>query len=546
MFENNIYDYKAINITQVTPPNDKLSFNIPNSNQKVEKIAYKAVKKVYGQTKADEFVNNYHRADVTEETVIADLLRNNTTGVPRCEDPSYIKALKHIKDKCKPTEPLKTIHFAGVRFYDLNKSGSVGLPYVNDKNVKRKVRQRYEAGEIESPALTKGNCFNIILEKERVRVHQIKDNLLPKEKLMYDTRMHARSHLTDPEKNKVRAVYGVFCTIIFVEIMLLWPLIAHLRSFNSMIAWGYETFKGGLERLKQQVVGHTYHFSLDFSTFDKLLPFWLFDDIHDIWLSYYKLGFYYDDDPDWPNGETDPKRILNLWQYMNYCLKHMIYRAPDGSRYSRKHSGLPSGMLQTQLMGSFCNAIMVLSALAHIGIDLDTVLFKVLGDDGHFSIILNYSLSQKDLEKIALYCKKHFNAIVNVEKSIFQEGSESLQFLSYQFHRGAVRRVNDDLIGKLLYPEYAHFSVETTKSRALGIMIANLGYDPLVHLVCIDILEYLRDVELTERGLDWYDKQKLSDIISTFKRIPTRQELFSMARTPIYEFGDPNFLKYIR
>ena len=76
-------------------------------------------------------------------------------------------------------------------------------------------------------------------------------------------------------------------------------------------------------------------------------------------------------------------------------------------------------------------------------------------------------------------------------------------------------------------------------------MIANLGYDPLVHKVCIDILEYLKDVELSNKRLDWYDKLKFETIINQFKKFPTRQELFSIARTPNYEFGDPNFLKYI-
>jgi hypothetical protein len=319
-----------------------------------------------------------------------------------------------------------------------------------------------------------------------------------------------------------------------------------MKSFDSMIAWGYETFKGGLERLRQNVTGHTYHFSLDFSTFDKLLPFWLFDDIYKIWMSYYEFGFYYDDDPDWPNGSTDPTRILNLWEYMSYCLKHSIYRAPDGSRYERNHSGLPSGMLQTQLLGSFCNAIMVLSALCDLGIPLDTIYFKVLGDDGHFSIKMNHPLSTSDLQKIAIYCKTHFNAIINIDKSILTIGSEYLQFLSYRFYNGAVRRVNDDLIGKLLYPERAYFDVQTTKSRAFGIMIANLGFDPLVHQTCLDILEYLKDVELTLKGLDWYDRSQIIHLLNTYKVKLSRHDLFTIARTPDFIYGDTNYNKYIR
>jgi len=540
------YEYNTINITQVTPPNNKLSFKIPDSNEKLEKIAYKAVEKIYGCNQAYEYSQQYFRASSSNQALINDLYKNNSTGVPHCQDPSYLKALAHISQLCKPPSPLKHVHFAGTRNYDLNKSGSAELPYVTDPKVRRAVTKLYQAGEITNNSLSKGNCFNIILMKERGRIHQIKYKELKYEQLMYDTRMHARSYLSTLLKEKLRAVYGVFCTLIFVEIMTLWPLIAFLKSTDSMIAWGYETFKGGLERLRQNVIGFTYHFSLDFSTFDKLLPFWLFDDVYTIWMSYYEFGPYYEDDPRYPNPSCDPNKLYNLWEYMNFCLKHQFYRAPDGSRYKRSHSGLPSGMLQTQLLGSFCNAIIVLSALAHIGIDLDTVYFKVLGDDGHFSIVLKYSLTPKNLEDIAKYCKFHFNAIINVDKSVFQVGSEHLQFLSYKFHNGAVRRVTDDLICKLIYPERANFNVQTTKSRAFGIMIANLGYDPLIHAVCIDILEYLENVELTDKGLDWYDRTKFIEIMKSFKGFPSRSDLFKLARTPKYEYGDPNFIKYIR
>lgn len=546
MLNKTEYNYRQINITQVTPPNDSLSFNIAPSNLQVEKIAFKAVTNIYGKNQAIEFTKQFNRAEITTEKLIQDLYKNNSTGLPHCIDQYYLKALDHIKTICQPSKPLKHIHFCGTRFYDLNKSGSAGLPYVTDKHVKQYVRKRFENGEIDNLSLSKGNCINIILEKERVRIHQIKDNLLPPNKLIYDTRMHARSHLTISSKDKIRAVYAACCTIIFVEIMLLWPLIASLKSHDSMIAWGYETFKGGLERLRQNVSGHTYHFSLDFTTFDKLLPFWLFDDIYEIWISYYDLGFYYDDDPNWTNSSTDPERLLNLWEYLKYSLKNQVYRAPDGSRHSRTHSGLPSGMLQTQLLGSFCNAIIVLSALASLGIDLHTVYFKVLGDDGHFSIVLNYEISVTDLTKIGLYCKSHFNAIINIEKSILNFGSGNLQFLSYQLHNGAIRRVNDDLIGKLLYPERAHFDIKTTKSRALGIMIANLGYDPLIHKVCLDILQHLSNIEASTNDLDWYEKQKISTILTKFDKFPTRQELFTIARTPDFELGDLNFNKYIR
>jgi hypothetical protein len=512
------YEFNNINIYQVTPPNSKHSFQINDANHKVEKIALKAVEKILGQNQAQIEQSKYQRAPITNEALITDMFRNNTTGLPRCTDSHYRKALEYVTNLTRPTKPLKTIHFTGTRFYPLNNSGSAELPYVKNPKFKRHILKRFNDGAIANQKLTKGNGINYILTKERVKVHQIKDKILTPQQALYDTRMHARSHLTlSTLPAKIRAVYGVCCTLIFVEIMLLWPFLAHLRASNSFIAWGYETFNGGLERLRREVTGYSYHFSLDFTTFDKLLPFWLIDDIHSIWKSFYDIGPYYEDDPRYPNPSTDPNRILNLWEFLNHGVKHQIFRAPDGSRYARRHSGLPSGLLQTQLLGSFCNVIMVLSALSSIGIDLDDISFKVLGDDGHYSVVFKYQLTQQNLKDVADYCLTHFNAIINVEKSTFNSGSENLQFLSYQFHNGAIRRVHDDLIGKLLLPEHSLMTVETTKSRALGILVANLGYSREIHLICLDILEHLASIDFNHEHFDWYDKQKLDAIFKALR-----------------------------
>jgi len=547
MFSKLNYLSNKINIYQVSKPNKAQSFDIADANHRIEAISLKAVEKILGTNEAKELSTKYQRAPITNNDLLSDMFRNNSTGVPRCTDPHYLKALDHVKKLSTPSKPLKTIHFTGTRFYPLNNTGSAELPYVKDPKFKAHIDRRYNAGKIENRKLTKGNGINYIHTKERVKVHQIKDKVLTFDQALHDTRMHARSHLTlATQEPKIRAVYGVCCTILFVEIMLLWPLMESLKKMNSFIAWGYETFNGGLERLRQEAIGYTYHFSLDFSTFDKLIPFWLIDDVHSLWNSFYELGPYYVDDPRYPNPSTDPSRILNLWEFLNYSVKHQVYRAPDGSRYKRNHSGIPSGLLQTQLLGSFCNAIMVLSALSHIGIDLNDIYFKILGDDGHYSIILKYQLTQKNLDNIRDYCQQHFNAIINVEKSTFNCGGENIQFLSYKFDNGCVRRVHDDLIGKLLLPESAHLTVQTTKSRALGVLVANLGYSREIHLICLDILEHLSNVEADHSQLDWYDRQKYESIFKLLHTAPLRQELFTLARTVKIDSTQSNFDKYIR
>jgi hypothetical protein len=432
--------------------------------------------------------------------------------------------------------------------YPLNKAGSAELPYTDDDKFKQHIKWRFDREEIQSHSLTKGNGEDYILRVERNKVHNIKDDETENFKReLHDIRMHARSHLTKADKSdKVRAVYGVPCTVIYTEIMILWPLMAHLKSLDgSFIAWGYETFRGGLEKVKREMEGYDLVFTLDFTTFDKLIPFWMIDDVHDIWKSFYTIGPYYEDDPNYPNPGTTKERIDRLWNFVNYSVKHSIYRAPDGSRYARKHSGFPSGLLQTQLLGSSCNLLMITYALKKMGFKEAEFKIKVLGDDS--CIGLKTSDDPKEiLTRISNICKEKFNAIINVEKSTYSVGTSSLQFLSYKFQDGAVVRVNNDLLGKLVYPEKAHFSVETTKSRASGIMISNLGFDEKVHAVCTSIIDYLRDIELTDKGLNWYDRERFNELRKLINMQPTRHDLFKLALTPQTNIRDENFDKFIR
>nr|UUV42347.1 MAG: putative RNA dependent RNA polymerase [Hanko alphapartitivirus 1] len=431
--------------------------------------------------------------------------------------------------------------------YDLNKSGSAELPYTQDSSFKKHVHERFLKGEIVNEALTKGNGENFILFKERGKLHQIKDQILPNEKLLHDIRMHARSHLTTSDSDdKVRAVYGVPCTVIYAEIMIFWPLLAHLKTQeNSFIAWGYETFRGGLEKLRREVHDYDIHLSLDFSTFDKLIPFWLIDDIYQVWMSLYEFGPYYEDDPDYPNPKTEPQRIKNIWNFVQYAVKHSVYRAPDGSRYKRKHSGFPSGLLQTQLLGSCCNYVMIVTCLNKLGFSENDFSIKVLGDDSCISL-----RTQKPpfdiIRDISQISKRLFNARINADKSTYSVGTSNLQFLSYKMTNGAVTRVNDDLLGKLIYPEKAHFTRETTKSRALGVLVSNLGYDEHVHIVCCNIINKLSEYSYTTRGLNWYDQKKLEIFKKYTKTLPSRHDLFIMALTPQPNLNDENFDKYIR
>jgi hypothetical protein len=54
-----------------------------------------------------------------------------------------------------------------------------------------------------------------------------------------------------------------------------------------------------------------------------------------------------------------------------------------------------------------------------------------------------------------------------ITKSVFK-----IQFLSYKFESNMVKRISDDLLGKLLSPEESNFDLRATKWKALKVLMA--------------------------------------------------------------------------
>ena len=118
-----------------------------------------------------------------------------------------------------------------------------------------------------------------------------------------------------------------------------------------------------------------------------------------------------------------------------------------------------------------------------------------------------------------------------------------MSFLSYELFNGAVRRVNNDLLGKLLFPEKYSFKPSTTKNQDLGILVVNLGFCPLIHSICCEIIKYLNDVEYSQT-LDWYDEQKFGHFVRR-SDYPSRSQLFLLALKIQGNLDSDNFDKFI-
>lgn len=113
----------------------------------------------------------------------------------------------------------------------------------------------------------------------------------------------------------------------------------------------------------------------------------MIDDLHyKIMLSYIGLKRGYIPTINYPGSETDEWRLKNLFDHMNYAVKHTPDLLPNGDVFVRQHCGITSGFSQTQILGSMYNALLSLTILKENGINVHNVALKVQGDDSIIAV----------------------------------------------------------------------------------------------------------------------------------------------------------------
>lgn len=500
------------------------------SKQKIDNYAKKAITEVYGPHEVVFVSNTYHRCPKTLESMYEELKRYLPTEKAKSTCQHYRKALEMLVKDINVTEKFKMINFDGLGYVPQNYKASAEMPYVMDITFKEYLQNRFKSGEIPNSYPTKGNGLPYILCKEKTTINEIREGKRSYEQT-HHSRVHSKSPLTTVDKRKLRLIAGTPMTTIYIEIMLVHALNVHLQRNKNAIAWGYETYKGGLVRLADEFKSYNSFISLDFSAFDKRIPHWLIKDIHTVWKSLSSLDKYYSDPSTVRTLFANKSETERLWQYMTDAATIERLIMPDGHMFQRVHSGFGSGLYQTQLLGSHANFVMINAAMLYCGFSPDSFELKVLGDDSVIAFNYNGSL-QGLLGKITNYLMKEFNAVVNVEKSVAYTGVRNLQFLSYKLINGEVRRVKNDLLGRLLYPEKDNSSLKNIKTRTLGMMIANFGFDEKIHKVCVKILRMLNSVDIDIDSINLYDKFRLQTMFCrNIGQEPTREELKKMALT---------------
>jgi hypothetical protein len=287
------------------------------------------------------------------------------------------------------------------------------------------------------------------------------------------------------------------------ECMFIWPIQAWLLSQGtaSPLLWGFETLTGGWFRLLNFFVSSALRsvlvFTIDWSGFDRYARHTVIDDIHEkILLPMFTFSNGYHPTYDFPRTTADPQRLHNLWSWMTDSIKSTPLMTPDGTLLRFLHSGIYSGYLQTQLLDSIYNLVMIYTILFRLGFAEHQIVGKVQGDDSIFLLLCVFLLvSSWLLNMISFYAKFYFGAILSEAKSEVREGLDQAEVLKYRNRSGIPYRDPLVLLAQIRFPERS-YALETLKARAIGIAYANCGSDPRVYRICEKIF-----VELETRGV---------------------------------------------
>nr|UDL14416.1 MAG: putative RNA-dependent RNA polymerase [Partitiviridae sp.] len=531
-----------MNLRRLRPASPSRAFKVFENPGKQVGIVNHALLKCLTIEEYQQYVGRFKRSIISEKSLVEDFMHCNFAEHKVIKDQIYYEALQLCKQAFSPTRKYRPVHFCDLRYYPWTLSTSVEAPYSTDEELIAKVKKAHSDGLLNNSRMSFHNTYNHVFVNNRPIVHLIKEGMNKGNQFLYWNTSHARAHLVNvDDPDKIRMVHGVPKLTLMVELMLLWPFFNFLRSGTTPIAWGYEIFNGGIYRITNEVASKAPRLNtflaLDWTWFDKLTPFTVIDDIHEIWRDFMLYDQGYMPSRDYPKTTTDPIRIHRLWEFMSKAVKFTPIRLPNGEEWSRRHSTISSGLLQTQVLDSNVNYVIIITCLKACGIRVDeTTYIKVLGDDSFIGIIDILTREEMDvlLVKIALEAKKRFGAILNTKKSIISNRLNDMTFLGYQFNNSLPFREDIKLLNQLLYPERS-WSIAQLASRAIGIAWSSCGRSKTVYAVCKNVFEYcvkIKEKEPDPRGADWIQHLGLSDQID-LSSFPSLGELSARLLDPI-------------
>jgi hypothetical protein len=500
------------------------------------------MKKFYTQEELEQVLTN-RRSDGSDQGVINHFFKADQPYHPIPLDENTDAAISWVTESFRPNRRLHPVSFPDIRYYPFTLNVSSEAPWTNsnftfkpvDRNVDEEselpklplyedeiantsnvtpltyMKERQRQGLATDARLSFHNLYNQIFVYNRWMVHligigakQFWKGLTPL--TYYWLTLHMRTHVVAAhEPDKVRAVFGAPKLLLMVELMFIWSMQAtYLNTEAGRMLWGREIIRGGWRKLFSECYENgppNTIISADWSQFDNRLLHQLISIVHRIWRSYFDFSKY-EPTSFYPNAKpANSSKIERLWKWMCYSILNTPILLPNGKLYRWKWNGFGSGFQQTQLMDSFCNAIMLTTCLSALGVNLNSDRFwaRFIGDDSIAAFCERmFEIYGPDfLSKLADAAKYYFNAKLSPDKTSFSNKLTNVSVLSYFNQYGLPYRTDEDLLRHLYFPErFQDFG--RLAAAALGMAYANCGHSVRFHALC----EYIFNKLVHERGID--------------------------------------------
>jgi hypothetical protein len=189
-------------------------------------------------------------------------------------------------------------------------------------------------------------------------------------------------------------------------------------------------------------------------------------------------------------------RIDGILHSLHTWYNNMVFVTADGYAYARQHSGVPSGLLNTQYLDSFCNLYLIFDGFIEFGLcdeEILQIFLLVMGDDNSGFTPWSIFRLESFIAFFERYALQRYGMVLSKTKSVITILRNKIETLSYTCNFGRPTRPLGKLVAQLCYPERGP-KAKYTSARAIGIAYAACGMDPTFHSFCRDVyFEFLED-----------------------------------------------------
>lgn len=402
--------------------------------------------------------------------------------------------------------PFKPLHYESTTFAKLPLSTGTGY-YDRNSYQTRAFAKLTRPDLYKEKPTSKGYYFNATYTNQRLIIHNFKHYRLPvlvnKETVsppdlilatfyaQRPTMMFTRNHISKPPKLKQRPVYNVDPLFLRMETMLTFPLMVQTRTVDSCLMYSFETIRGGCHYLDNIAKDYSSYFTIDWSSFDQSAPRVITKIYYTDFLeSLIIINKGYQQTVDYPAPKVDSpslfKKMTNLLDSLYQWYISMVFLTADGYGYQRTHAGVPSGLLNTQILDSFINLYLIIEAMLEYGFspnEIREIKFFIMGDDNSGFTHLPVLELEKFITWFETYAKQRWNMTLSQTKSIITTLRNRIELLSYTCNFGYPKRPIEKLVAQLCYPERM-MKPKYMSYRAIGIAYAAAGQDPTFHNFC--------------------------------------------------------------